>query len=144
MAACLSDWSFLTWSLPTGTLPGGKGRLQGWMSYACLWIMLQSSYTPWQQGISVRSKYGLKLGSTINELLGTLLGALTLKNYHYHHHHPHLLIMCVWHFIRIFFLSSHIPVRYVGSMLHVTRDKRFREIKQLSKLFYGLPWWLRW
>lgn len=39
----------------------------------------------------------------INELLGTLLGALTLKNYHYHHHHPRLLIMRAWHFIRIFF-----------------------------------------
>ena len=28
---------------------------------------------------------------------------------------------------------------YIGIMLPVTSEKRLREIKQLSKLFYGLP-----
>lgn len=110
-----------------------KGRLQYLAAYAFLWIMCD---TPWKEGISGRSKHGIKLGSTLTELLGTLPFALILTIYHHHPHHLHLLSNYARHFIRIFLFF--LTLCEVGSIL-VPRDRREKtQVKWICKLVCNL------
>lgn len=96
-AACLSDRSVHKWSLQ-GEHFQEKGKLQCLGSYAFLLIMC---YTPRKQGISMRSKHGTKLGSTLTELL-EMLPFASIQT---------LLPSVIEHFIRIFLFFLTYPCK---------------------------------